>query len=209
MQVAGDAVVTGLLDGSGKRKYLNEAERWRFLGEVERMACESRRAFCLTLFYTGCRISEALALQRERIDFADGTLVLRTLKQRRAIRYRTIPVPEDLLALLRRITAGRLEDDPVWEFSRSTGWRIVRRCMKAADLTGPNANPRGLRHSFATACTKNGVPLPTVQKWMGHARLKSTAIYLNFVGNEERTLAKRLWRRKKEKPTSERHPTTA
>jgi site-specific recombinase XerD len=50
-----------------------------------------------------------------------------------------------------------------------------------------------LRHGFAVACLTQKIPLPAVQKWLGHARLETTAIYLEVSGDEERELAKRLW----------------
>jgi len=37
------------------------------------------------------------------------------------------------------------------------------------------------------------IPLPTVQKWLDHARMKTTAIYFEVSDDEERELAKRLW----------------
>jgi integrase len=37
------------------------------------------------------------------------------------------------------------------------------------------------------------IPLPIVQRWLGHSRLETTAIYLDVSGDEERELAKRLW----------------
>jgi hypothetical protein len=33
-------------------------------------------------------------------------------------------------------------------------------------------------------------PLPVVKKWLGHASLETTAIYLDLIGEEERELAK-------------------
>jgi len=38
------------------------------------------------------------------------------------------------------------------------------------------------------------VLLPLIQRWMGHARLKTTAIYLQLGGAEERRFAQQLWR---------------
>jgi len=32
-----------------------------------------------------------------------------------------------------------------------------------------------------------------MQKWLGHARMETTAIYLKVSGDKERELAKRLW----------------
>jgi len=37
------------------------------------------------------------------------------------------------------------------------------------------------------------VPLNMTQKWLGHARLSTTAIYADAVGAEERQLAQRMW----------------
>lgn len=55
------------------------------------------------------------------------------------------------------------------------------------------ACPKGLRHGIAIACIEESIPQTTVQKWLGHARLETTAIYLDARGEEERELAKRLW----------------
>jgi integrase len=41
--------------------------------------------------------------------------------------------------------------------------------------------------------TLKNVPLPTLQKWLGHEDLNTTAIYAQAVGDEERQLASRLW----------------
>jgi site-specific recombinase XerD len=59
---------------------------------------------------------------------------------------------------------------------------------------GGMASPKGLRHGFAVACLAQKIPLPAVQKWLGHARMETTAIYLEVSGDEERELAKRLWK---------------
>jgi integrase len=66
--------------------------------------------------------------------------------------------------------------------------------MKAAEVHGAAANPRGLRHSFAVWAVAAAVPLTMIQKWMGHADLATTAIYLDACGAEERRIAWRMWR---------------
>jgi len=53
--------------------------------------------------------------------------------------------------------------------------------------------PKALRHAFGVGATQKNVPLNIVQKWMGHSRLSTTAIYADAVGDEERLLANRMW----------------
>ena len=50
-----------LHDTQGRRLYLTAAERAAFLAAAKQAALPVR-TFCLVLHYTGCRISEALAL---------------------------------------------------------------------------------------------------------------------------------------------------
>ena len=51
----------------------------------------------------------------------------------------------------------------------------------------------GLRHGFGVAAVSAGIPLNLVQKWLGHAQLTTTAIYANAVGEEEQSIAARMW----------------
>jgi integrase/recombinase XerD len=37
------------------------------------------------------------------------------------------------------------------------------------------------------------VPLNMAQKWLGHARISTTAIYANATGPEEKLIAGRMW----------------
>jgi integrase/recombinase XerD len=182
-----------MFDQRGNRKYLNPLERRAFLKAVKHEPDALRRAFCLTLFYTGCRISEALNLTAERLDLTGRAVVFETLKRRKRGHFRAVPVPDSLVALLRQILANLDPSVRVWKFSRATGYRLVTDYMEEAEIAGGMACPKGLRHGFAVACLAQKIPLPTVQKWLGHARLETTAIYLDVSGDEERTLAKRLW----------------
>ena len=40
-----------------------------------------------------------------------------------------------------------------------------------------------LRHSFATAIAAAGVPMRTLQEWMGHRDYKTTLIYADYAPN--------------------------
>ena len=50
------------------------------------------------------------------------------------------------------------------------------------------------RHGFTVAALQTGTPLNVVSKWLGHAQLKTTAIYTEVVGAEERSFAEQMWK---------------
>jgi integrase len=188
-----------LYDAEGRRKYMTADERARFLAAAEQAPRETR-TFCLTLCYTGCRLSEALALTADRVDLDAGVVILESLKKRRTGLYRAVPVPgsvldaldlvHDLKALQRRPHARKTH---LWPWSRVTAWRRVAAVMDRAGLDGPQATPKGLRHSFGVQAVSVGIPLNMVQKWLGHAQLSTTAIYADAVGAEEQAIASRMW----------------
>ena len=157
--------------------------------------------FCLTLALTGARISEVLALTPERIDITDAAIVIETLKQRKKGVFRGVPVPRALLRQLdsvHGITAAL--GDParrstrLWSWGRTTAWSHVKRVMARAGIADAFAKPKALRHAFAVEAGQNGVQLNIVQRWLGHARIETTAIYAGALGSEERALAGRTWR---------------
>lgn len=73
---------TDLYDNQGRRLYLSAFEREKFL-EVLEMSSRDTRTFCTVMAYTGCRVSEALALTPARVDYSDKTIIFETLKKRR------------------------------------------------------------------------------------------------------------------------------
>jgi len=186
---------------SGARKYLTAGERAAFLREAD-VSDRQVRTFCMTLAYTGCRLSEALALTADRVDLAAGVLIFETLKKRTDGVFRAVPVPPALLDTLDMVHGireaqtrrGKGRGERLWPWSRMTGWRAVHAVMAAAGLDGQHASPKGLRHGFGVAAVSAGIPLNLVQKWLGHAQLTTTAIYANAVGAEENDIASRMWR---------------
>lgn len=190
-----------LFDGSGQRLYLTQDERQAFLKAADK-APRSVRTFCNVLAYTGCRISEALALTPIRVDFGGKAIVFETLKKRRKGIYRAVPVPDTLLDMLDMVHGlqeggkGKLgtPEKPIWPWSRMTAWRKVDVVLEATDIAkGPHRCPKGLRHGYGVAAISNGVPLNLLSKWMGHASLEVTSIYANALGEEQRSIAARMW----------------
>jgi site-specific recombinase XerD len=186
-----------LYDLNGCRKYLTPAERNRFLDAANACECTKLRTFCLTLAYSGCRISEGLALMPVSIERADGFIAVQSLKKRsRTIVVRQVPVPDDLLAMIEEVHCADSDfrHARLWPWSRGYAWLLVKAVMAQAGITdGIHATPKGLRHGFGLHAIRSGVPLNLVQRWLGHASMTTTAIYLQAIGSEEREIAARMW----------------
>lgn len=186
-----------LYSPTGLRKYLTPAERARFIDAALACPRTDLRTLCLTLAYTGCRISEALALTAASFQPESGFIAIRCLKKRsRAVVIREVPVPEALFSAVEDVHAfSQLDADTrLWRLSRSRAWRLVKGVMVQAGVNvGLHATPKGLRHGFGLHAIRCGVPLNLVQRWLGHASMTTTAIYLQAMGFEEREIAARMW----------------
>ena len=188
-----------LYGSAGGRKYLNAAERQRFIESAQR-APPMVRLFCLVLRWSGGRISEVLALTPAAIDIESGVANIETLKRRKRGFVRQVPLPRDLLSQLNQVFRLRFRQrDPelagarLWTWSRTTAWRRVKEVMAVAGITGTPAMPKGLRHGFGVNAFQASVPPHLVQRWLGHASLKTTSIYGDVMGPEERAFAERMW----------------
>jgi integrase len=59
--------------------------------------------------------------------------------------------------------------------------KLIRRFKQATDRAGVRpATFHELRHTFGTRMAANGVPLRTIQHWMGHADAKTTQVYAHY-----------------------------
>jgi len=57
--------------------------------------------------------------------------------------------------------------------SRTTAWRRVKEVIAAAGITGTPAMPKGLQHGFGVNAFQSSVPPHLVQRWRGHASLRT------------------------------------
>jgi len=188
-----------LYDGRGRRKYLIPRERGAFLRAALQVGGKVA-SFCAVLTICGARISEVLALTPESIDDASCAIVFKTLKQRKRIAFRAVPVPQHLLRYLDGVHRYRkAQRDPkqatqrLWPWSRTTGWRYVRQVMGRTSSPAHLATARALRHAFGAEASLKGVSLTLIKKWMGHRDVRTTEIYTTLIGEEERALARRVW----------------
>ncbi|MEM7667903.1 MAG: site-specific integrase [Pseudomonadota bacterium] len=189
-----------LYDHRNHRLYINACERRRFIAAAN-AAPPTQRALCLTLLYTGCRLSEALALTPDALQLGAPLVTFRTLKRRDVQVMREVPIPpvlvDQFLALC--ATAGEREGTrPLWQqdgtsVNRVTAYRWVKAVMATAGISGAQACPKGLRHGYGIHATLSGVQLHMLAKWMGHASLSTTQIYAAACGPEEQLIAARMW----------------
>jgi len=179
-------------DPQGRRKYLTHAEGRVFL-KCSRKLPLREALFCVTLHYTGIRISEALASTKQDIDLESCVLRVRTLKKRQREEFRRIPIPEWLVKRLHALETetpqGRL-----WPFSRTTGWRIIKRVMALAEIEGIHATTKGLRHALGVRGVMAGLPLKFLAELFGHSQIETTSIYLDVKDSEKRELMRRTWK---------------
>ena len=143
-----------------------------------------------TLYGTGVRISELVALDVDDVDVDSGTLLVRSgkgskarmLPVGRAARtavgaYLSVSRPELLRRAATPNSRGAL-------FLNARGARLTRQgCWKQlkaygrAGGLGSSLSPHTLRHSFATHMLDAGADVRAVQELLGHASLATTQIY--------------------------------
>jgi integrase len=188
-----------LYSPQGERKYLNEVERSRALSAMAALPAE-QALFALTLAWTGARVSEVLNLTASSFQIDRYLVSIATLKRRRAF-VREVPIPPRLMSALEAhfelLVAQRDSSAAarrLWPWRRETAWRLIKGTMRQAGIVGRRACPRGLRHAFGIGTLHAGVPLNLVQRWLGHARISTTAIYASASGPEELDFAARFWR---------------
>ncbi len=196
-----EQMTSELFTPEGNRKYLTAEEQARFIAAANAQERAEVRTFCLTLAYTGCRISEALAVSPERVDLSAKAITFQTLKQRGKIRFRSVPCPDTLMDALelvhgiRKAQKGKrsIKSAPLWSWGRTQATKHVWAVMAAGDVAGDHATPKGLRHGFGVRMAQTTRNPRLVQKLLGHTNLETTAIYMDLVGEEERAEVMAAW----------------
>jgi integrase/recombinase XerD len=138
------------------------------------------RMILMTAYSAGLRISEVVNLQVGDID--SRRMVIRVCQGKRKKDRYTILSPV-LLTMLRHwwvaarpvsyLFASRSPDRP----ARVT--TIQKACKEAQEKAGldKTVRPHTLRHSFATHLLEAGTDLRVIQELLGHASVRTTAIY--------------------------------
>lgn len=168
----------------------------------------NQRLLIATLWNTGARISEALALTRSSFDLdaRDPYVSLRILKRRgrpkrerqgvSRVPLRMVPLRNaDYLNALRTYFAdnGLKRDERIFNITRQAADLRVRSLVTRFNAEAKKRRQHAItvpvschtfRHAFAVNCILHGTPLPVLQSWLGHANIQSTVIYTQVLTAE-------------------------
>ena len=146
---------------------------------VQAIATEPMRPLWLFYLLSGCRCQEALALRWADIDTEQKRVFIRGTKTETAERY--IPLFPQLAELLVSLPK---DGETVFPYTlRAVQWNFNR----IRKQHGFQFRIHDLRHTFATRCLESGIAPNTVQKWLGHASIATTAnVYSHILTDFER-----------------------
>jgi len=146
---------------------------------------ERNKLLLSVMWQTGARVSEVLAITIKDIDFYGKTIKLINLKRKKQT-WKIIPVKDSLIGQLGvYIASNRLSpNDRLFPITRFRADQIIRQAVKEAGLPPELRHCHVLRHSFAVHCLRSGVPITTVQKWLGHSSVLNTLVYTQITAEE-------------------------
>jgi integrase/recombinase XerD len=144
----------------------------------------SQRDYLLLRFMwrTGVRVSEAISVTPNDIEFKNGVVNIRKAK---GGRQRRVLLDEETLKMLSDyiLALNILEDRPVFPVTRAQVFNLVK---KYGNMIGVNIHPHTLRHSFAIFLVRSGMDLRRLQLLLGHSSLSITQVYLQFKDDDLR-----------------------
>lgn len=143
------------------------------------------RAMLETLYATGLRVSELVALKISEVSLDMG--VVRVTGK--GSKTRLVPLGEEALDWITRylrearpeLMRGQLAD-AMFVTQRGDGmtrqafWYLIKRYARYAGIT-KHLSPHVMRHAFATHLLNHGADLRVVQMLLGHSDISTTQIY--------------------------------
>ena len=144
------------------------------------------RLVMLIQWRAGLRVSEALHLEVADLQLDNDRPTLK-VRQGKFHKDRVVSVHPELAAAFRQvIDFGNVRRGLLVPVSRTTAWRWTKKALVKAQ--GLGSIPPGqwvgthtLRHSAARHWLASGVPINVVSRWLGHASIQNTLIYLELL----------------------------
>ena len=161
------------------------------------MASQPLRDIAEIMLNTGMRPEEVFRIRVENIDLQQKA-IFNPFGKTKAAR-RTIPVTDDLLALLRRRLNRSMELGTPFVFpSRHDAQKPIGSVKRAHRSAATRTKIKGhfrlydLRHTFATQAVASGADLPTLSSLLGHASILMTMRYIHPAAEQKRGAIEKL-----------------
>lgn len=154
---------------------------------------KDERQIAKFMFYTGCRIHEALSVKMRDVDFKTGRVILYG-KGRLEKKPRPAKIPMDFASEIQAYVKdlGILEAETIfWPNSKASLESKVdmfnRKLKKACEeILGRSTGSHDFRRIVATRLLEeSGRDLQLVQRIMGHEKIETTLKYTQFVDREK------------------------
>ena len=162
----------GIVKRKELRKYLSKEEMQR---KLDGITDHNDKFFCMFLWMSGIRVSEAINIKKKDIDFREKMMVVKWLKSRKYFE-RVVSIHPQLCQMLELYTGGMNQDDRVFPFSRQNAFYITKKWL--------GVSPHKLRHSFAVNWLREGVSIAYLREALGHKFLNTTGEYLKIVPSD-------------------------
>ena len=149
-------------------------------------------AYLSTVYSCGLRLHEGLHLEVSDID---SSRMMIHVHRGKGAKDRYVALPQATLNLLRRYwlthrhphllfpalgRSGRKATEAQTPMAKSSVQGAFRRAKFAAAIGKKGVAIHTLRHSYATHLLEAGVNLRTIQRYLGHAQLETTMLYLHL-----------------------------
>lgn len=158
-------------------------------GPLERERTRAKaRALVLTLLYSGLRISDAVKLERAKLDMQTGRLILRMMKTRAPVYVRLPQLVLDALSALPSESPYFFWNGESKLYSAvRTASRTIEHLMQRAGVK--DGHPHRFRDTFSVGLLESGAELRSVQLLLGHSSIRTTEKhYAPFVASMQRAL---------------------
>jgi integrase/recombinase XerD len=162
-------------------KSLERNEMNKLLRDVEREGSTRNIAIVYTLLFTGIRVAELVALNREDITISErsGMLIVRKGKGNVS---RRVPIAKEVRYWLKKYMDERADDKEPLFLSNYNNRISVRAVQHMLQKLGVHAHE--LRHTFGRLMTAEGTDISTVAELMGHVDINITRRYSKPNENE-------------------------
>lgn len=128
---------------------------------------------CKIAYYGGLRLTETLTLSPKQItSVPNGSIIIKV--QGKGGKSRKAYLPQVMREEIEQFTGFSID-----KFYTVNTFRQIIDQIRKINPDFPNTTFHGLRHSFATLMLQKGVNVKDVQSRLGHAHMRTTAIYLH------------------------------